>query len=542
MSTDGTVDPEVAKSVEPVPDLTDEDTLGIFASKDMILALLDCGAQGIISINVQGRIMLANRRVCEMFGYNRRELVGNRIELLLPESKRASHTRQRDQFMAHPQVRSMGIGMELVGRRKDATEFPIEVALSYIDRADGRIGIAFVADISKRKDLEDQLLHSQKMEAVGRLAGGVAHDLNNMLTVISGYHRMILDEASPLDPLRGYAEEVLNASDRAAALTNQLLSFSRRQVMQPRVVNPNTVVRQSETMLRRLIGEDVELIFKLSQDAGNIFADPAQLEQIVANLVANSRDAMPLGGTVIIETRNEILDNSYTHSHLGMIPVEFVMIAVSDNGNGMDSETKKHMFEPFFTTKAQGKRAGLGLATVYGMVKQSGGDIWVYSQPQQGTTLKLYFPKVTSDETVEATALTGLPVGGNETILLVEDEDAVRNVTVKILRKLGYTVLVAADGKQALELARENSGTIHLLLTDVVMPKMNGKQLAETLKASYPEMAILFISGYTEHTAIRHGLLEKGVAFLPKPFTKDVLAKKLRELLRIAQTLKRGLN
>ncbi len=359
------------------PDLTDEELLGPFNDQKMILALLESATQAIISIDGRGRIVLANRRAVEIFGYTRRELVGARIELLLPESRRAAHGRQRDQYMEHPQTRPMGIGLDLAGRRKDGTEFPVEIGLSYLDMPAGKFAIAFVTDISKRKQLEDQLLHAQKMEAVGRLAGGVAHDFNNMLTVISGYNRMILDEVSPMDPLRGYAEEILKASDRAGALTNQLLSFSRRQIMRPRVINVNTVIEQIEKMLRRLIGEDVELVLDLSSNIGNIHVDPGQIEQMVVNLVVNSRDAMPLGGRITIETEDVFLDESYARTHLGVKPGEFVMIAVSDNGHGMDTETKRRIFEPFFTTKPQGKGTGLGLATVYGTVKQNGGDIWV---------------------------------------------------------------------------------------------------------------------------------------------------------------------
>ena len=258
----------------------------------------------------------------------------------------------------------------------------------------GLFAIAFVSDISQRKLLEEQLMHAQKMEAVGRLAGGVAHDFNNMLTVISGYNRMIVDELSPVDPLRGYAEEALKAADRAGAITNQLLSFSRRQLMQPRVINVNTVITQTEKMLRRLIGEDIELVLHLAGDAGNIKADPNHIEQAIVNLAVNSRDAMPDGGRITIETANTSLDEHYARTHLGVKPGEFVMIAVSDNGHGMDAATRQHVFEPFFTTKERGKGTGLGLATVYGIVKQTGGDIWVYSEPGSGTTFKLYFPKV----------------------------------------------------------------------------------------------------------------------------------------------------
>jgi two-component system cell cycle sensor histidine kinase/response regulator CckA len=509
-----------------------KDMLGTFQkSEQMVLALLDSATQAIIAIDRAGRIVLANHRAEDMFGYTREELVGSLLEILLPESKRPSHTGQRDHYFQKPHIRPMGIGMDLSGRRKDGTEFPVEVSLSYLQMAEGMFAIAFVSDISQRKLLEDQLMHAQKMEAVGRLAGGVAHDFNNMLTVISGYNRMILDELSPLDPLRGYAEEILKAADRAGALTNQLLAFSRRQIMKPRVVNLNSVIEQTEKMLRRLIGEDVTLQFGLSPDLGNIRADPGHVEQTLMNLAVNARDAMPMGGRLTIETANTQLDENYARTHMGVAPGEFVMIAVSDTGIGMDAETRRRIFEPFFTTKEKGKGTGLGLATVYGIVKQAGGDIWVYSEPHKGTTFKLYFPRVKDAVTDMASAETESPQGSNETILVVEDEKAVRELTVKMLQRLGYSVLIAASGEEAIEISGAHTGRISLLLTDVVMPNMSGRQLADILKPVRPGMKVIYLSGYTENTVIHHGVLEAGIEFLPKPFSREVLAKKIREVL-----------
>jgi two-component system, cell cycle sensor histidine kinase and response regulator CckA len=500
-------------------------------SERMVVALLESASQAIISIDRAGKIVLANPRTEEMFGYSREELLHHEIELLLPESKRAAHTHERSQYFVHPHVRPMGIGMELSGRRKDGTDFPVEVSLSFVDIEEGVFAIAFVSDISQRKTLEEQLLHAQKMEAVGRLAGGVAHDFNNMLTVISGYNRMLLDELSPNDPLRNYVEEAVSAADRAAELTNQLLAFSRRQIMQPRVVNVNTVISHSERMLRRLIGEDIEIVFNLKEDAGNIKVDPGHLEQAIVNLAVNSRDAMPLGGRLTIETSNEHLDENYARSHVGVKPGAFVMIAVSDNGSGMDAGTRLHIFEPFFTTKEKGKGTGLGLATVYGIVKQAGGDIWVYSEVGQGTAFKLYFPRVLED-TVEAPAADPpKPAASLETVLVVEDEGAVRELTVKMLQKLGYRILTAASGVEAIEVSATHPGPIELLLTDVVMPSMSGRQLADALRPHRPDMKVLFLSGYTEDTIVHHGVLDPTVQFLPKPFSREVLAKKMREVL-----------
>jgi hypothetical protein len=509
------------------------DLITIFQkSGKLVTALLESASQAIVSIDRGGRIVLANRRAEEIFGYSGEELLGARIEMLLPDSKRATHSRDRDNFFLRPRTRPMGIGMDLAGRRKDGSEVPVEVSLSYVELDEGVFAIAFVSDISQRKRLEEQLLHAQKMEAVGRLAGGVAHDFNNMLTVISGYNRMILDELSTMDPLRGYAEEILKAADRAGALTNQLLAFSRRQIMQPRVINVNAVLIQTQKMLQRLIGEDIELVLDLGVNVGNIKADPGHVEQAIVNLAVNARDAMPMGGHLRIETSDVVLDENYARTHMGVKPGDFTMIAVSDDGHGMDAETRRHIFEPFFTTKEKGKGTGLGLATVYGIVKQTGGDIWVYSEPGQGTTFKLYFPRV-SEPLSESSG--GDPSAtrrsGGETILVVEDEQAVRELTVRILRQLGYTILTASSGAEALEISEAHTGHIDLLLTDVVMPNMSGRQLADHILESRPKTRVLFLSGYTENTVVHHGVLDAGVDFLPKPFSRENLSKKLREVL-----------
>jgi len=508
--------------------------LGIFAKNEKLLAaLMESAAQAILSVDRTGRIVLVNRRTEEMFGYTRDELLGSRMEVLLPIDQRAGHAAHRDRYFVAPHARPMGIGMELAGRRKDGQEFPVEVSLSYVEMEEGIFAIAFVSDTSQRKQLEDQLMHAQKMEAVGRLAGGVAHDFNNMLTVISGYNRMILDELSALDPLRGYAEEILKAADRAGALTNQLLAFSRRQIMKPRVMNVNATLAGTEKMLQRLIGEDIELKLVLSSDTGNIKADPNAVEQAIVNLAVNARDAMPLGGRLTVETGNVELDESYAKSHMGVTPGEFVMIAVSDTGVGMDAATKRRIFEPFFTTKEKGKGTGLGLATVYGIVKQTGGDIWVYSEPGQGTTFKLYFPRVhsTTGESPEDGASSEDESGPSATLLLVEDEQSVRDLTVKMLQRLGYRVLVAAGGAEAIEISRSYAGTIALLVTDVVMPGMSGRQVADALQAARPELKVLYLSGYTEDTVVHHGVLDAGVEFLPKPFSREALGKKIRSVL-----------
>ncbi len=512
---------------------TRKDIAGILhKSGQMVPALLESASQAIIAVDAAGRIVLANARTQEIFGYSREELLGGSIEMLLPESSRHRHVQERADYIANPRVRPMGIGMELAGRRKNGSEFPVEVSLSYIRTPDGVFAIAFVTDISQRKNLEEQLLHAQKMEAVGRLAGGVAHDFNNMLTVISGYNQMILDLLSPQDPMRGYAEEILKAADRAAALTNQLLAFSRRQIVQPRVINVNEVLSHTEKMLRRLIGEDVVLSLSLNPLTGNIKADPGHLEQAIFNLATNARDAMPEGGRLTIETTNATLDDTYVRTHLGVVPGDYVMIAVSDTGHGMDVETKRRIFEPFFTTKERGKGTGLGLATVYGIVKQAGGDIWVYSELGRGTTFKLYFPRVSEPVSdAQGSGSVAPAPAGSETVLVVEDEQGVRDLTGKILKNLGYTVLTAASGSDALEISRKHPAPISVLLTDVVMPHMSGSQLAAELRRNRPEMKVIYVSGYTETTVLDHGVLDPGLDFLAKPFTREGLSRKLREVL-----------
>jgi two-component system, cell cycle sensor histidine kinase and response regulator CckA len=509
-----------------------KDLAGILErSEQLVPALLDSASQAIVGTDEAGRIVLANARTLEMFGYERGELLGGPIEQLLPEASRERHVAHRGDYMAHPRVRPMGIGVELAGRRKDGTEFPVEVSLSFIRTGGETFAIAFVSDITQRKKLEEQLMHAQKMEAVGRLAGGVAHDFNNMLTVIAGYNQMILEQVTPLDPVRGYAEEILKAADRAAALTNQLLAFSRRQITQPRVFNVNSVLIHTEKMLRRLIGEDVELSLQLGEDAGNIKADPGRLEQAIVNLATNARDAMPNGGRLTIETSGAVLDNEYARTHPGVRPGRYVMIAVTDTGQGMDRDTKRRIFEPFFTTKEHGKGTGLGLATVYGIIKQAAGDIWVYSELGRGTTFKLYFPQV-AESAGEAGGQAAAPAReGAETILVVEDEQGVRELTVKMLKGLGYNVLAASGGAGAIEIAGAHPGSIALLLTDVVMPGMSGTLLAQELRRRRPGIKVVYVSGYTENTISHHGVQDPGGSFLAKPFTRDALSRKVREAL-----------
>ncbi|PIV19920.1 MAG: hybrid sensor histidine kinase/response regulator [Deltaproteobacteria bacterium CG_4_8_14_3_um_filter_45_9] len=380
--------------------------------------------------------------------------------------------------------------------------------------------------------LQDQLRQSQKMEAIGRLAGGIAHDFNNLLTVIKGYSQLSLVEIKEGDPLRGDIEEIKNAADRAADLTRQLLAFSRRQIMEMKVLDLNDLLKNLDKMLRRVIGEDIELVTPLAEDLGRVKADPGQIEQVIMNLSVNARDAMPEGGKLTIETANVELDGAYARNHVAVTPGRYVMISVSDTGVGMAPEVRDRVFDPFFTTKEKGKGTGLGLSTVYGIVKQSDGNIWVYSEPGKGTAFKIYLPRV--DEPLEEAGEVVVQkeiVGRGETILVVEDEEEVRKLAVQILRRQGYTVLEASQGNETSHICEQHKGAIHLMVMDVVMPGMNGRELAKSLEPHHPEMQVLYMSGYTDNAIVHHGILEKGLNFIQKPFTLEGLLRKVREVL-----------
>jgi len=380
--------------------------------------------------------------------------------------------------------------------------------------------------------LQDQLRQSQKMEAIGRLAGGIAHDFNNLLTVIKGYSQLSLVEIKEGDPLRGDIEEIKNAADRAADLTRQLLAFSRRQIMEMKVLDLNDLLKNLDKMLRRVIGEDIELVTPLAEDLGRVKADPGQIEQVIMNLSVNARDAMPEGGKLTIETANVELDGAYARNHVAVTPGRYVMISVSDTGVGMAPEVRDRVFDPFFTTKEKGKGTGLGLSAVYGIVKQSDGNIWVYSEPGKGTAFKIYLPRV--DEPLEEAGEVVVQkeiVGRGETILVVEDEEEVRKLAVQILRRQGYTVLEASQGNETSHICEQHKGAIHLMVMDVVMPGMNGRELAKSLEPHHPEMQVLYMSGYTDNAIVHHGILEKGLNFIQKPFTLEGLLRKVREVL-----------
>jgi PAS domain S-box-containing protein len=463
-------------------------------------------------------------------GYAAAEVLGQNCRLLQAGgTDPASKLRLREAISA-----GRGCTVELLNFRKDGTPFWNLLAISPVVDPSGRLTnfVGVLTDVTERRQLESQFLQAQKMEAVGRLAGGIAHDFNNVLSVILSYAEMMGDDLDPAEPMRADVEEIRTAARRATDLTKQLLAFSRQQVLEPRVLDLTHAVATMDKLLRRLLGADIELSILPARGLWNVKADPGQIQQIVMNLAVNARDAMPRGGELTIETENVLLDDDYAAAHHDVRAGAYVMLAVTDTGVGMAPETQARIFEPFFTTKEQGRGTGLGLATVFGIVKQSGGHIWVYSEVGRGTTFKTYFPKVGGVVDViepESAATDSGPAHG--TILLVEDDDQVRNVAKSILRNLGYVVLLAPNGGEALLICENHRAKIHLLLTDVVLPRMSGRELAERLAPLRPEMKVLFMSGYTDDAILQHGVLDSGVAFLQKPLTPTSLARKVREVL-----------
>jgi two-component system cell cycle sensor histidine kinase/response regulator CckA len=477
-----------------------------------------------IDITQDGVIQEANPGYLKMFGYDRMEdVIGRPVIDFVTEASRDDVERRL--------ANNIEGTYELEGLRKDGKKLFLEAtARTHMIR--GRtVRITALRDMTERRGLEDQFRQAQKMEAVGRLAGGVAHDFNNLLTVILSYTDMLIEGVSSKDPRVEDLSEIRKATVAAASLTRQLLAFSRQQVIEPRLINLNDIVERSEKMLRRLIGEDIQVQTTLSSAPLTVMIDPGQLEQVMMNLAVNARDAMPTGGKLTLETANVTLDADYARDHWPVVPGKFAMLAMSDIGCGMDEATRALMFEPFFTTKAAGQGTGLGLATVYGIVKQSNGFIWVYSEPGKGTSFKIYFPLFDSTPELYANEQPPEPPrSGTETILLAEDATAVRVAARQILERFGYTVLEAANGTDALIIG-ENGAIIDLLLTDVVMPEMSGRELVDKFARLRPKTKVLFMSGYTDDAIVRHGVLRKGTAYLQKPFSPDTLARKVRDVL-----------
>ncbi|HVI80775.1 MAG TPA: PAS domain S-box protein, partial [Candidatus Acidoferrum sp.] len=468
-----------------------------------------------------------------IFGYSRAEAIGQHASFIVPPQYR-DHVDNIWQALISQRggERSTNDNVTKSGRTISCEWYNTPL----IDDSGKVLGVAsLVQDMTERVTLEERLRQSQKMEAVGRLAGGVAHDFNNLLTVILGYAQLLADGVPHGTRLTDSTEAIKTAAEKAAGITRQLLAFSRKQVLSPRVISLNDILLNLDSLLRRLIGEDVEVMTVPAADLGRVKADPSQLEQVIMNLALNARDAMPNGGNLTLETANTYLDESYAHQHQPVVPGRYVMLAVSDTGEGMNAETQARIFEPFYTTKEVGKGTGLGLSMVYGIIKQSGGYIWVYSEPNRGTTFKVYLPRVDQPPEAGAIETTGNRVlRGTETILLVEDDEQIRQLSSSVLAHCGYNVLVAGTPEQALELCKANQDKIRLLVTDVVMPRMNGKQLADQILKSCPDLKVLYVSGYTNNAIVHYGVLESGLHFLAKPFTLSALVAKVREVLDTA--------
>src|SRR5215469_10356545 len=485
---------------------------------------------GICSCDSTGKIIEANPAFLELLGLTSPpgDVIGQHIYSLYADSEQwfelADYLRSSTPFK----------GLTAEWKRKTGTTV-VRVsgrAVTNWDKHDVIFEI-FAEDVTERRALEQQLRQSQKMEAVGRLAGGIAHDFNNLLMVISGYSEFLLDRVGPNPALRDPAREIAGAAQRATSLTRQLLAFSRKQMLAPKVLDLNAIVTENLNMLNRVIGEDIELVMIPGSELGPVKADPGQIEQVIMNLAVNARDAMPHGGKLTIETANVVLDESYARLHAPLEPGEYVMLAISDTGAGMDTETQSRIFEPFFTTKGT-KGTGLGLSTVYGIIKQSEGFIWVYSEPGKGSTFKIYLPRIRATGqplTTQPATTTVRSQTAHETVLVVEDESKLRRLASLALQDEGYTVLEASDGAAAIRVAQTYSGPIHLLLTDVVMPAMNGRELAQRISALRPEARVLYMSGYTENVIGHNGMLEEGVNLLQKPFSLPALKAKVREVL-----------
>jgi len=522
------------------------------------VGLLEAAPDAMVCVDADGRIALVNAQAERLFGYGRDELAGQPVEILVPDAVRALHPAHRAGYVADPKPRPMGAGMELAGRRKDGTTFPAEISLSAIDTGAGILVTAAVRDVTERlaaqaererlktqaeRDrLERQLEQSQRLESMGQLAGGVAHDFNNLLGVITNYAAFVAEDLNrppgepPSESARADIEQIQLAAERAARLTQQLLAFARREVVQPRVLNLNDVVASVTNLLQRTLGEHIELITSLDPALDLVLADPGHVEQILINLAVNARDAMPGGGMLTIETGNIDVDKTYAATRANLATGRYAAMNVSDNGPGMAPEVADRAFEPFFTTKPEGQGTGLGLATVYGIVTQVGGHVRIYSEPELGTTIRVLLPVTDQAPPTCEHPSAGPEQGEGELVLLVEDEGALREVTRRILLRNGYEVVTAANGREAIQAATGCTGRIDVLLTDVIMPGMQGREVAERIGGLEPGVAVLFMSGYTQGLLSAQGILEPGISLVEKPFNEATLLARLREVVRARGT------
>jgi two-component system, cell cycle sensor histidine kinase and response regulator CckA len=506
------------------------------AEREELFRLISENAADMIAVvDTKGQRLYNSPSYQKLLGYSQEELgQTSAFEQIHADDRQAVVDAAND-------ARRTGMGrtVEYRIRHKDGRWLTLESTASVVRNRDGAVEKLVIVnrDITERKQLEEQLYRSQKLEAIGRLSGGVAHDFNNLLGLMIGYSEALQDRIPPDDPYREAVDEIQNAGKRAAALTQQLLAFSRKQVLEPRILSVNTIIQDIEKMLRRLLGEDIEMQLVLSPNTCSVKADRSQIEQVILNLVVNARDAMPDGGKLIIETGNWKLDRSTVLRHPYVIPGPYAMLKVTDTGCGMDAELQSHIFEPFFTTKEKGKGTGLGLATAYGVIKQSGGYIWVDSEVGKGTTFRIYLPEVSAAaETVHEVKATPRIAPERRTILLVEDERSLRKLTRKTLSDAGHKVFEASDASAALEVSRKTKDGIDLLLTDVIMPGMSGKKLADVLVAERPGIGVLYMSGYTDGEIATHGILEEGTAILRKPFTRDELMRRVEDALMAVAT------
>jgi PAS domain S-box-containing protein len=496
--------------------------------------LFETVTDGIFLVSRDEKVIEVNRAACRQLGYTREELLGMPLRQLVPPEALDHLAKVQREVAAKGFVR-----VDASHRRKDGSTYPAELTVSMTEADGAPAFMAVVRDVTEwrradehRRRLEDQLQHALKMESIGRLAGGVAHDFNNLLTAILGNVEIASHRLRHNESIQDSLAEVREAAVSAAGLTDQLLAFSRKQIVKPRLVDLNELIARMHRMLVRLIGENIELRTLPSSSPATVKIDPGLAEQVVVNLAVNARDAMAGGGVLVIETATVTLDEEYRRSHPLVEPGAYVRLAISDTGCGMSDEVKQHLFEPFFTTKPRGEGTGLGLATIYGAIRQSNGHVEVYSEVGKGTTFKIYLPaEAGAPESLTPPLGTPMLTGGSETILVVEDDERVRNIATRALRDAGYRVLSARNGEVALALASDEGQPIHLLVTDVVMPGMNGRQLSERLAQSHPETRTLFTSGYTENIIAHHGVLERGIEFLSKPYTLEALTRRVRELL-----------